>query len=79
MTNKEQTVRYHKCEVLEAESKLREAKMNLDRGYEKAKAEFEKEYARLKFEVERANIGVDQAKSWLELAEAELARGYDKN
>lgn len=82
MTQKEHAVERCKCDIREAESRLREANRNLEEGYKRqvalvdqSKADMEREYARLKEEVERATIKVENEKLWLKLAESDLARG----
>ncbi len=77
MTEKEQRVRRCELAVRSQESKVREARCNLEHGYAKLRADMEREYAKLKFELEREGIRLEQEKSYLELARAELGRGYD--
>ena len=84
MTEKQHKVERNKLEVREAESRLRQARRDLDEGYKKAqarveqeKAEMEREYSKLKEELERAKIRVEMEKTSLQYAEAELARGYE--
>ena len=84
MNEKQMRVARCKADVKDAESKLREAKMNLDHGYlkslatlEQAKATHEQEYARLKEEVVRAEIQLGREKDYLTNAEADLERGFE--
>jgi len=58
------------------EVKVREAKLALVHGYAKAKAEFEREYARLKAVVETETIEMERDQAWLALKEADLERGF---
>ena len=82
MNAKEKRVATCAADVREAESRLREAKMNLEYGYrkslavlEQAKVNHEQEYAKLKEEVTRAEIELAREKAYLAHAEAELAKG----
>jgi multidrug resistance efflux pump len=84
MTEKQYKVERSKLDVRDSESKVREAQRNLDEGYKKAlaqveqaKADMERDYSRLKEELERAKIRLDVEKTYLQFAEAELARGYE--
>lgn len=84
MKEKEYNVARARHDVREAESKVRDAKRNLDEGYreelakvEQAKASMEKTYSNLKEELERAQIELDREKDALKFAEAEMARGYE--
>lgn len=84
MTEKEYKVECAKGMVRDAESRLREAQKAMEEGYKKgvdtvdqAKAEHEREYGRLKEEVERAKSRLEQEKSYAKFTEAELVRGYE--
>lgn len=84
MTEKQYKVERAKLDTRDAESRLREAKQNLDEGYrrsqaqvEQAKAAMEKKYSRLKEELERAKNRCDMEKTYLQYVEAELSRGYE--
>lgn len=74
MNEKEHLVRQREHDVRRAESQLREAQRDMQYGYAKAKAEFDKECDRLKEEVNRATIRLDSEKDWLRLAKADLER-----
>jgi hypothetical protein len=76
MTEKENRVAQSEAAVRTAQVKVRETKSALEHGYAKAKADFEREYERLKCDAERATIELDREQAWLETAKAELARGY---
>lgn len=84
MNEKQLRVARCRADLKDAESKVREAKSNLDQGYrkslavlEQAKATHEQEYARLKEEVVRAETNLSREKDYLSNAEADLARGFD--
>jgi len=84
MNDKELRVERCKLDVKTAESKLREAKRNLEEGYKKsqaqveqAKSDMEKEYGRLKEEVKRAEIQVQLENKYVEAAEEALIKGYE--
>ena len=84
MNDKEYNIARAKSDVKEAESKCREAQVNLEEGYKKsqaqieqAKCDAEKDYKRLKEELERAKIRLDNAKCWLSLKEEELSKGFE--
>lgn len=83
MTEKEYAVERAKLDVRDAESRLREARSNLAEGYKKgasiieqAKADQEREYGKLKEELERAVVALDKERAYLQHMEAELARGF---
>jgi hypothetical protein len=42
-----------------------------------ARSDAEREYSRLKEELERAKSRLDREKAWLQTTEAELARGFE--
>ena len=63
---------------------MREAQRNLDEGYKKgkaqvlmAKSDFERDYNRLKEELERSKMQLERDKNWAQTCAAELARGYE--
>ncbi len=84
MNDKEIKVSRCKADVQDAESRLREARMNLEHGFQKslaelnkAKAVHEQEYSKLKEEVTRAEARLGLEKDYLTHAEAALTRGFD--
>lgn len=77
ITEKEQRVRSAEIDVKVQESRVREARVACEQGYKKLQAELEKEYDKLKREVERAELGLEWEKSRLELAQADLQRGFE--
>ena len=77
ITEKEMRVATAKIYVQRAESEYNEAVKDLGEGYKKLQAEFEQSYAKLKGTAERKKMDLDQQKVYLELAEADLERGFD--
>jgi F0F1-type ATP synthase membrane subunit b/b' len=59
MTNREAKIEQAKCDVRRQESLVREARNNLNYGHAKAKADFDREYERLKSELERSVINLE--------------------
>lgn len=91
MTQLEQRVRQCELDVREKESRLKEARAHFEAiatkgriDVEMARADLNKAeigtvaaYEKAKQELERAQIDVDREKSCLELAQADLARGFE--
>lgn len=77
LTEKEHRVKCAEIDVRTQESKVREAKTALDLGYKKLQVEMENEYEKLKRELEREEFRLELDKSRLELAQADLQRGFD--
>lgn len=59
------------------ETKVRDAKVQLDEGYNKLKADFEREYAILKSNYEREVLRLDRERACVDFAKDELARGFE--
>lgn len=85
MTEKENKVARYKLDVKNDEARVVEAKRKLDEGYKKGQAriaqvsaDVECDYAGLKGDLERMRNNLLKAKADLELAESELARGFEK-
>lgn len=84
MTEKQFRVEQCKLDIRDAESRLREARKNLEEGHKKglaqveqARADMERDYTRLKEEVDRATTKLALEKAYLARAETELAKGFD--
>lgn len=77
MTDKENRVKQCELQVRTAKTRVAEARSALEHGYVRAKADFEREYSRLKCELERATIDVEREEGFLAAAKAELARGFE--
>lgn len=77
MTEKELTLKRYELDVRVQEAKVRDAKMELERGHEKMKAEFERDYARLKSVYEREVIQLERDKAYLEKAKADMVAGFE--
>lgn len=84
MNEKEYRLANAKVLVREQESRVREAQRNLDEGYKKgesqvamARSDAERDYTRLKEELERTKMQLERDKNWVWTCEAELARGYE--
>jgi hypothetical protein len=77
MTEKEQRAREAEIDVRLQESKVKQARAALEHGYKKLQAEMEKEYDELKRELEREELRLERERTKLELAQAELARGFE--
>lgn len=77
MTEKQQWAVNCDCSVKLSQSKLAEAKTNLVQGLEKLRAEWTQTEAKLKFEVLRAEIELARDESYLQLAKANLERGFE--
>ena len=78
MNEKEAAVKRCEIELREKESDVRCAKIELDRGYEKLKADLEIEYAKLKKEYESKLCSLEQAKVGLESAKETMAKGFEE-
>lgn len=76
MTEKHYRVERSKLDVKDAESKMREAESNYDKGCKKAKFEMDRECIHLKEELERVRVKVGGESAYLKYAESELERGY---
>ena len=79
MTDISHRVRRQKLVVQERETRVRDAKSSMEYGYIKLKAEFERDYERLKKEYGRACIILEREKNVLEEAIEEADRGYNNN
>lgn len=79
MTEKQNRVRQTELDLRIAQSKLLDARCNFEHGTAKAKADYEKEYERLKQEMERATIDVERERAWLETARAALETPFETN
>ncbi len=77
ITEKEHRVKCAEIDVKEQESRVREARCAMEQGYKKLQAEMEKEYDKLKREFEREELRLEREKSRLELAQADLQRGFE--
>ena len=77
MNEKELNVKRCELDVRIQETKVRDAKIALDEGYKKLKAEFDKEYSLLKSAYEREIIYLEREKAYLENARAMLAKGFE--
>lgn len=77
MNEKELNVKRCELDVRTQETKVRDAKIALDEGYKKLKAEFDKEYSLLKSAYEREIIYLEREKAYLENARAMLAKGFE--
>jgi hypothetical protein len=71
MTENDYNIKRAELDIREAESKLREARVNLETGERKAKAEYDKEVYHLKQEVERAEILMRREIAYLERRKSE--------
>lgn len=77
MTEKEKDVKCAEISVREQESRVKEARCALEQGYKKLQAVMETEYDKLKRELEREELRLEREKTKFELAQAELARGFE--
>ena len=77
MNEKELQVRRCECDVRIQETKVRDAKIAMERGYEKLKAEFDRDYEKLKSDYERECITLEREKAWLLNAKELLAKGFE--
>lgn len=77
MTEKDFKVKRMEFDVREQETRVRDAKLELDLGYARLKADFEKEYAKLKSTYEREVIKLEREKTYLAVARSELDKGFD--
>ena len=77
MNEKELKLRHHELDVRVQETKVRDAKLQLDEGYKKLQADFEREYAQLKSNYERELLRLDREKACVDFAKDELARGFE--
>jgi hypothetical protein len=76
MTEKDYRVERLTLDVREKEIRIRDAKEELDQGYLRLKADFEKEYAKLKSGYERACLELERYKSFLAQAQEEAAKEF---
>jgi hypothetical protein len=76
MTEKEQKVREAEIVVRLQKNEVKQARIALEQGYKKLQAEMERDYDKLKRELEREELRLEREKTRLELAKAELARGF---
>ncbi len=76
MTDKEYRVQRLELEVRDQKTRLRDAKQELDQGYIKLQADFEKDYAKLKTSYERAGIALAQTQSILEQAQLAVTNEF---
>lgn len=77
MTDREYRVKNCEIYVREAALKLTEAEHAFERGSEMAAAEAADKAAKLQLAVQLAQAHLDREKASLELAKAELERGFD--
>jgi hypothetical protein len=77
MTEKELNLRRCELDVRSQETKVRDAKVDLERGHEKLRADFERDYARLKTAYEREVIQLEREKACLEKARADVVAGFE--
>jgi hypothetical protein len=77
MTEKELNLRRYELDMRIQESRVRDAKTELDRGYEKLHAEFEKEYAKLKSAYERECLNLERERAYVAKAKEDLAAGFE--
>ena len=76
MTEKEYRVERLALEVREKETRIRDAKGEMDQGYIRLKADFEKDYAKLKSEYERACLEFERCKLFLAQAKEEAVKEF---
>ena len=76
MNEKELKLRQYELDVRLQETKVRDAKSQLDEGYKILMSNFEKDYTVLKGNYERALLSLEREKACVEFAKAELARGF---
>ena len=76
MNEKELKLRHYELDVRVQETKVRDAKIQLDEGYKKLMADFEREYALLKNNYERELLRLERERAYVELAKEELSRGF---
>ena len=69
MTHREAKLERARCEVRRQESRVAEAKSNLEHGYKRLQAEMEREYAKLKCELEREQISLEAERAHLKAME----------
>lgn len=74
---RENRVKRCKIDIKTQESKVREARSNLEHGFTKAKAVFEQEYAKLKFDLDREEYRLEMERAYLESAENDLLKPFD--
>ncbi len=77
MTEREYDLESAKASVRFAESKLSEAKRDLEHGVREAQAKYDREVLRLKAEVERRNSDLERARAFLKFKESEAERKFD--
>ena len=77
MTEREYNLESAKACVRTAESKLNEAKRDLEHGIREAQAKYDREVLRLKCEVERRTSDLEPERAFLKLKEAEAERKFD--
>lgn len=76
MNEKELRLRQYELDVSLQETKVRDAKTQLDEGYKVLIANLEKEYAVLKSNYERALLSLERERACVEFAKSELSRGF---
>lgn len=77
MTEKELNVKRSELDVRTQETRLRDAKVALDEGYKKLKADFDSAYAKLKSDYERECINLEREKLYLKQAQEVVAQGFE--
>ena len=77
MNEKELKLTHYELDVRVQETKVHDARVQLDEGYKRLMAEFEREYVLLKNNYERELLRLDRERAYVTFAKDELARGFE--
>jgi len=77
MNDKELHVKRCECDVSIQMCRVRDAKIAMDDGYKRLKAELEREYSKLKSDYERECIMLERERAYLENAREAIDKGFD--
>lgn len=76
MNEREYKVKLAESALKNAEAEKVEAALNLEHGERMAKAQYERELAKLNTQLKKAQIEIERSKAWLDSCIAEQERGF---